>query len=47
MEAEHQCMTIRGVQAAGTRTVTSTMYGLLRSNVATREEFLSLAGVRK
>lgn len=45
MEAEHQCMTIRGVQAAGTRTVTSTMYGLLRENVASREEFLALAGV--
>ncbi|MEA2460553.1 MAG: cyclohydrolase [Actinomycetota bacterium] len=47
LEAEHQCVTIRGVQAAGTKTVTSTMYGLLRANVATREEFLSLAGVRK
>lgn len=46
LEAEHQCMTIRGVQAAGTKTVTSTMYGLLRENVATREEFLSLATAR-
>jgi GTP cyclohydrolase IA len=45
MEAEHQCMTIRGVQAAGTKSVTSTMYGLLRDNPATREEFLSLCGV--
>lgn len=43
LEAEHQCMTIRGVQAVGSKTVTSTMYGLLRENVATREEFLSLA----
>lgn len=43
MVAEHQCMTIRGVQARGTKTVTSTMYGLLRDNHASREEFLSLA----
>ena len=45
IEAEHQCMTIRGVQAIGTQTVTSTMYGLLRTNPATRQEFLSLTGV--
>lgn len=45
VEAEHQCMTIRGVQAIGTQTVTSTMYGLLRSNLASREEFLALVGV--
>ena len=44
VEAEHLCMTIRGVQAVGTKTVTSTMYGLLRSNPASREEFLSLVG---
>lgn len=47
LEAEHQCMTIRGVQAAGTKTVTSTMYGLLRDNLATREEFLSLSGIKR
>ncbi|MDQ3982487.1 MAG: GTP cyclohydrolase I FolE [Actinomycetota bacterium] len=45
LEAEHQCMTIRGVQAVGAKTVTSTMYGLLRTDAATRKEFLSLAGV--
>jgi GTP cyclohydrolase I len=44
IEAEHMCMTIRGVQAAGSTTVTSTMYGLLRERVATRQEFLSLIG---
>ena len=44
VEAEHQCMTIRGVQAAGTTTSTSTMYGLLRENPATRAEFLALVG---
>ena len=45
VEAEHQCMTIRGVQAPGTRTVTSTMYGLLRDDAAIRDEFLSLTGI--
>jgi GTP cyclohydrolase IA len=44
LEAEHLCMTVRGVQAAGTKTVTSTMYGLLRDRAATRQEFLSLSG---
>jgi GTP cyclohydrolase I len=47
LEAEHMCMTIRGVQAAGTKTVTSTMYGLLRDNEASRDEFLAVAGLRK
>lgn len=46
LEAEHQCMTIRGVQAAGTKTVTSAMTGLLRNDMKTREEFLALVAVR-
>jgi GTP cyclohydrolase I len=45
MEAEHQCMTVRGVQAMGAKMVTSTMYGLLRHNHASRAQFLSLAGI--
>jgi GTP cyclohydrolase I len=45
VEAEHQCMTVRGVQATGAKTVTSTMYGLLRDNPSSRAEFLSLVGV--
>ncbi len=44
VRAEHQCMTIRGVQAAGSTTVTSTMHGLLRTSPASREEFLTLCG---
>lgn len=44
IRAEHQCMTIRGVQAVGSTTVTSTMHGLLRENAASREEFLALCG---
>jgi GTP cyclohydrolase I len=44
IRAEHQCMSIRGVQAVGASTVTSTMHGLLRENPASRAEFLSLCG---
>ena len=44
LRAEHQCMTIRGIQAVGSTTVTSTMHGLLRENPASREEFLALCG---
>ena len=44
LRAEHQCMTIRGIQAVGSTTVTSTMHGLLRRNPASREEFLALCG---
>jgi GTP cyclohydrolase IA len=45
IEAEHTCMTIRGVQAVGSRTVTSTLLGTLREDVASRQEFFALAGV--
>ncbi len=46
MEAEHLCMSLRGVQKAGARTVTSALYGLVRDDPRTREEFLSLTGGR-
>lgn len=46
IEAEHECMTIRGVQAAGTTTFTSAAYGALRDDPAARAEFLALAGRR-
>jgi GTP cyclohydrolase IA len=42
LEAEHLCMSIRGVRAQGTRTVTSAVLGLLRSDPRTRTEFLEL-----
>jgi GTP cyclohydrolase I len=38
IEAEHLCMSMRGVRKAGTTTVTSAVRGLFRTNVATREE---------
>ncbi|MBW3621748.1 MAG: GTP cyclohydrolase I FolE [Actinobacteria bacterium] len=45
IEAEHLCMSVRGVRATGARTVTSTLYGLLRERPAAREEFLQLIGL--
>lgn len=38
VEAEHLCMTMRGVRKAGSTTVTSAVRGLFRANIATREE---------
>ena len=45
LEAEHLCMSLRGVQASGSRTVTSALHGLLREDPRSRAEFFSLAGV--
>ena len=42
VEAEHSCMSLRGVRATGARTVTSALLGTLRSDPASRAEFLSL-----
>ena len=42
LEAEHLCMTLRGVQATGARTVTSTLHGRLRDDPRSRQEFLAL-----
>jgi GTP cyclohydrolase I len=44
LEAEHSCMSLRGVTKAGTRTVTSSLHGLVRDDPRTRQEFLSLVG---
>ena len=44
IEAEHLCMTVRGVHASGARTVTSSLHGLVRDDSRTRAEFLALAG---
>ena len=38
LEAEHLCMSMRGVRKPGSSTVTSAVRGLFRSNVATRQE---------
>ncbi|HAH19472.1 MAG: GTP cyclohydrolase I FolE [Omnitrophica WOR_2 bacterium GWF2_43_52] len=42
IEAEHLCMSMRGVQKPGTRTVTSAVRGIFKENVKTRSEALSL-----
>ena len=43
LEAEHMCMSIRGVQKPGATTVTSALHGLVRDDPRTRGEFLALA----
>ena len=42
LEAEHLCMTMRGIQKPGSKVITSATRGLFRSRAATRAEFLSL-----
>jgi GTP cyclohydrolase I len=44
VEAEHLCMSVRGVRAAGTSTITSAMHGQLRDDASSRAEFFSLVG---
>jgi GTP cyclohydrolase I len=44
IEAEHLCMSLRGVRATGSRTITSAVHGLLRDDGRTRQEFLALTG---
>jgi GTP cyclohydrolase I len=43
LEAEHMCMTRRGIKAQGSDTVTIATRGLLRDDSSTRAEFLLLA----
>jgi len=42
IQAEHMCMTLRGVRKPGSNVITSATRGLFRSKAATRAEFLSL-----
>ena len=44
IQAEHQCMTTRGVHKPGVSMVTSSMLGEFRTNPLTRREFLSVIG---
>jgi GTP cyclohydrolase I len=46
IEAEHLCMSLRGVRARGARTTTSALHGLLREDARSRHEFFALAGMR-
>lgn len=43
LEAEHLCMSLRGVAKPGARTTTSALRGLVRDDPRTRQEFLALA----
>ena len=45
LEAEHSCMTLRGVRAHGAKTVTSALLGTLRADTRSRAEFFALVGV--
>lgn len=44
IEAQHQCMTTRGVHKSGVSMVTSRMLGVFRTDPAMRREFLSMVG---
>ena len=44
IDAEHLCMSLRGVRAAGAHTVTSALHGVLRSDARSRAEFFALTG---
>jgi len=46
VEAEHLCMTMRGVRAGGTSTVTSAVHGQLRDDGRSRAEFFALTARR-
>ena len=43
--AEHSCMTLRGANAVGSSTVTSTLLGRLRDDARSRAEFLAITGI--
>ena len=42
VEAEHMCMSIRGVRKPGAKTITSAVRGLFRESASTRSEAMSL-----
>jgi GTP cyclohydrolase IA len=42
IEAEHLCMSLRGVRAGGARTITSALHGVLREDARSRHEFFAL-----
>jgi len=47
LRAEHTCMTVRGVRAIGSTTVTSALHGWLREDPSARAEFFSLCGMSR
>lgn len=45
LQAEHLCMSLRGVSTNGTKTVTSALHGAVRDDARTRQEFFTLTGI--
>ena len=45
IEAEHLCMSMRGVRKPGTLTVTSAVRGIFKDTPATRSEAMALLGL--
>ena len=46
IEAEHLCMTMRGIKAAGSQTQTSALRGIMRKDARTRAEVMTLLGLK-
>ena len=46
IEADHLCLSLRGVKAMGARTLTSSLHGVLRDDARSRQEFLALTSAR-
>ena len=46
VEAEHLCMTMRGIRAAGSKTQTSALRGTMRKDARTRAEVMTLLGLK-
>ncbi|KNY28718.1 GTP cyclohydrolase I FolE [Pseudobacteroides cellulosolvens] len=42
MEAEHLCMTMRGIKKPGSRTITSALRGIIKTDARTRAEVMAL-----
>jgi GTP cyclohydrolase I len=47
LEAEHLCMSLRGVRAHGSSTVTSAVHGVFRDDARSRQELFALSGTRR
>ncbi|MFN3157747.1 MAG: GTP cyclohydrolase I FolE [Rubinisphaera brasiliensis] len=47
VEAEHSCMTIRGIRKPGSKTITSALRGEFKTNAASRAEVMSLINERR
>ncbi|MGO4692063.1 GTP cyclohydrolase I FolE [Glaciibacter sp. 2TAF33] len=46
IEAEHMCMSLRGVKVVGSATTTSALHGAIREDARSRDEFFALCGLR-